>query len=408
MMGPLLVAMSLAFVDRGGILRWRDTGEEVALFGVNYYAPFTWDYRLLRQLGVDVKRAIERDVAHFAKMGLTAVRLHVFDREISDSRGNLLENDHLLMLDWLIYQCKRRGIYVVLTPIAWWPAGGKTSGFSDFFTKPQLVVDPRAREAQARYLEQFVSHVNPFTRMAYKDDPAIVAFELINEPTYPPGTPDEVVVDYINTLARAIRKTGCRKPLFYNGWGGRHKAVAEAEVDGCSFGWYPTGLVAGRSRWANFLPKVDDYPSMRDPVLAHKAKIVYEFDAADVPGSYMYPAMARAFRSGGAQIATQFQYDPLDIARWNTNWMTHYLNLVCTPSKAVSFIIAGEAFRSLPRLKLWGRYPKSARFGPFRVSYEEDLSEMATERAFMHSNDTRTTPPAPEKLERVVGCGSSP
>jgi len=118
--------------------------------------------------------------------------------------------------------------------------------------------------------------------------------------------------------------------------------------------------------------------------------------------------MARAFRSGGAQIAAQFQYDVLPLAPFNINWQTHYLNLVYTPNKAVSFVIAAEAFRRLPRLKTYGRYPENTCFGVFRVSYEEDLSEMVTECEFFYSNDTKTKPPSPEKLERIIGCGSSP
>ena len=50
--------------------------------------------------------------------------------------------------------------------------------------------------------------------------------------------------------------------------------------------------------------------------------------------------MARAFRSGGAQIATQFQYDPLPLAYCNYGWQTHYLNLVFAPGKTISFAIA--------------------------------------------------------------------
>ncbi|MDR9452264.1 MAG: serine/threonine protein kinase, partial [Acidimicrobiia bacterium] len=60
------------------------------------------------------------------------------------------------------------------------------------------------------------------------------------------------------------------------------------------------------------------------------------FDAADVGGSYMYPAMARSFRTAGLQWATQFAYDPLAIAYANTEYQTHYLNLVYTPNKAIS------------------------------------------------------------------------
>jgi len=123
---------------------------------------------------------------------------------------------------------------------------------------------------------------------------------------------------------------------------------------------------------------------------------------------YVYPAMARAFRSGGGQIATQFQYDPMCLAAWNKNWQTHYLNLCYTPGKAISFAIAAEVFRRIPRLSRFGDYPASNRFGDFRVSYEEELGELVSEDSFMYSNDTSSVPPAPEKLQRVWGCGSSP
>ncbi|MFQ6096158.1 MAG: hypothetical protein ACE5O2_00395, partial [Armatimonadota bacterium] len=216
------------------------------------------------------------------------------------------------------------------------------------------------------------------------------------------------VTKYVDDLAGAIKATGCDKPVFFNGWGGRLKAVANSTVEGCSFGWYPTGLASGTALTRNYLPRVEDYPAMRAPALARKAKIVYEFDAADVPWSYMYPAMARAFRSGGAQIATQFQYDPMAIAATNENWQTHFLNLCYTPKKAVSFMIAAQAFYRLPRLHQYGRSPGSDRFDVFRVDYDRRLSEMVTDDVFMYSNDTDTNPPALSKLRLIVGCGSSP
>ncbi len=406
-------AGGLAAVDTNGVMRWRDSGAEVALFGVNYYAPFWHNYPDLKAVGAAHKQAIDHDVAHFARLGLDALRLHVFDREVSDREGNLLENEHLELLDYLVERAAARGIHTVLTPIAWWPVPGDSPGFATQFTMQQMTTDARARRLQTNYLAQFARHTNRFTGRSYARDPAVVAFELINEPLYPEGTADAQVIEYINALADALRAAGCRQPLFYNGWLRRLPCVAAARVDGSSFGWYPSGLVAGRSLRQNFLPAVNEYggnnpwnPPMR--ALAGKVRIVYEFDAADIPGSYIYPAMARAFRSGGAQVATQFQYDPLPLAPFNQGWQTHYLNLVCSPAKAVSFLIAAEAFRRLPRLQDYGPYPQSSRFPPFRVSHEEDLSEMITEREFFHSNTTDTRPPAPERLERIVGCGSSP
>jgi hypothetical protein len=144
------------------------------------------------------------------------------------------------------------------------------------------------------------------------------------------------------------------------------------------------------------------------PELAGKARLVYEFDSADLQTGYMYPAMVRAFRQGGAQLAAMFAYDMLETASRNLGWQTHRLNLVYTPRKAMSAVIAAEAMRRLPRGGAVRPYPENTTFGPFRVSYEENLSEMAASDAFLYACTTRTAPSHPEQLRRVAGCGSSP
>ena len=397
-----------SYVDDSGILRWRDDGGEIALFGVNYYTPFTADYEGLERLGEDHRKTIDRDVAHFDQLGLDVIRLHVFDRQISDKQGNLVPNEHLDLFDYLVSVCRKRGIYTVLTPIAWWQYHFPDRGFASLYTKPQMLREPEARQAQRRYLRQFMEHVNPYTGKAYKDEAAIVAIELINEPLYDNETTVDDVRQYIDELASAVRDTGAPQPIFYNGWSNKAESVGMSSIEGCTFGWYPTGLVSGGCLTANYLPAVDDFPRMRLPCLANKAKIVYEFDAADVPGRVMYPAMARAFRSGGAQIATQFQYDPTPLAAYNYGWCTHYLNLIYAPGKTLSFAIAAEAFRKTPRLARFGSYPDNTTFGPFQLDYDHDLSVMRSDTAYFYANDTDQEPPAPGKLERLAGCGSSP
>jgi hypothetical protein len=384
-----------------GVLRWQDDHSEVALFGVNYYPPFCIDYQLIKARGLDHEKAIRDDVAHFERLGLTAIRLHCWDREISDHDGNLRDNDHLRLLDYLINECQKRGIYAVMTPIAWWQTtdGG---GFSDLYTMPQMISDLKARTAQCNYLTQYLNHVNRYTGKAFKDDPAIVALELINEPIPAPGTTDAQLTEYIDALCKAVRDTGCKKPIFFNCWGNRAGAAAASTLDGVTFGWYPTGLVNGMMLKANFLRGIQDYPSMRDPKLARLAKIVYEFDAADVHQTVMYPTMARAFRRGGAQSATQFQYDPMCIAEGNANWQTHFLNLCYTPGKALSFAIGAEVMRRAERGN------PNADVPGLRVSYEENLSELASGDTFLYSNDTKTMPADSAKLTRIAGVGSSP
>src|SRR3989454_2519416 len=122
----------------------------------------------------------------------------------------------------------------------------------------------------------------------------------------------------------------------------------------------------------------------------------------------MYPAMARTFRAVGAQFAAMFAYDMLETASRNLGWQTHYLNLVYTPRKAMSAVIAAEAMHRLPRLRSYGPYPENTRFGDFHVSYDGNLGELVARDAFLYAGSTRSTPPDPAALRRVAGYGSSP
>src|SRR5687767_6311262 len=101
------LAQHLVFVDDKGVLRFTRSKKEAAFFGVNYTVPFAYGYRSHKALGVDPEKAIMQDVYHFARLGLNAFRVHMWDTEISDSLGNLKENEHLRLFDFLIHQLKQ-------------------------------------------------------------------------------------------------------------------------------------------------------------------------------------------------------------------------------------------------------------------------------------------------------------
>ncbi len=153
---------------------------------------------------------------------------------------------------------------------------------------------------------------------------------------------------------------------------------------------------------------VDSFPDMLRPELAKLPRIVYEFDSPDTRTGYMYPAMARTFRAVGTQFAAMFAYDMLQTASRNLGWQTHYLNLVYTPRKAASAIIAGEAMRRLPRMRSYGPYPANTTFGDFHIAPDSNLGELVARDAFMYAGATRATPPDPAALRRIVGFESSP
>ncbi|WP_372920057.1 cellulase family glycosylhydrolase [Salegentibacter sp.] len=402
------------YVDDTGLMRWGHNDAEVKGFGVNYSAPFAHGYRSAQKLGVDVKAAIDQDVYHFSRLGFDLYRIHVWDTEISDVEGNLLENEHLENFDYLLKQLKDRGINFVITPIAYWGNGWPepdedTPGFSNKYGKENSLINPEAIKAQENYLAQFLNHVNPHTGVAYKDEPNIIAFEVSNEPHHR-GEPEEVT-DFIQKMVDAMRSTGTKKPIFYNVSHSINLAEAyfDADIQGGTFQWYPTGLGFQKELEGNLLPNVNNYHIPFDDVIKENkgAKLVYEFDAADVNKSYIYPAMARSFREAGIQIGTHFAYDPTYLAHGNTEYNTHYMNLAYTPKKALALMISGEVFHQVPVNSDFGTYPENLKFQDFEIRYDDDLAVLNSEEKFIYTNTNSLQPKSTEELKQISGYGNS-
>lgn len=379
------------------------------IMGVNYYAPMAHDYHFLAERGGDAKTAIRRDVAHLRRLGMKSIRIHVTDRQVSDADGGLVDNVHLDLLDYLASVASSNGIGMVYTPISWWSGrwNREKRGFAERFSMKQLASNRKSWPVQARFLREFASHVNRYTGFRYADDPSTIAFECINEPVYPANHPDSEVRAYIDTLVEAIRSTGTKKPIYYNSWHGRNAVLDASSADGATGSCYPTGTMNGRALFGSQLGHVVRSTLAEEKTRVRKPKMIYEFDAADTPGAYLYPAFARMFRSEGVDAAHVFSYDLVDLADENMPTPTHYLNLVYTPAKAISLAIAAEVMARTEKGAPFKPDAKSMAFGPFRVDASRNLSEMATDACYMYSADPVTPPPSPEKLKRVWGVGKS-
>ncbi|WP_282122094.1 hypothetical protein [Algibacter mikhailovii] len=401
-------AQSSTYIDDSGVMRWSINDKELCVFGTNYAVPFAyWDLRA-PLIGDNHKKAIDEDVYHMARLGLDGFRIHVMEAFISDEYGNLIENQHLDLFDYLLYKLKQRGIKMYITPMYL-----NTSIDGSFANKYGFNIgclsDRKAFPAQENYLMQFVSHVNPYTGTSYKDDVDIIAFEIVNEPRH--WEKPELIIDYANTMYDAVKSIGCDKPLLYNMTTCVDfiDDVLKTKVNGGSFQWYPTGLTSNHVQKGNFLPNVDKYLVPFDDKLkaSKRPKFVYEFSPSDTNGAYMYPAMARSFREAGFQFAAHFSYDPLHAAHTNIEYKTHFLNLAYTPKKAIGMMIASEAFHQIGLYESFGRFPENNTFKDFRLSYEDDLAILNSEEKLYYSTSNAVNPKNIEALKHVAGTGNS-
>lgn len=132
-----------------------------------------------------------------ARLGMNVVRLHhldstwgpcIIDIKHPDGTTQHLDMEDVRRLDKLVFELKKRGIYVILDP--WVGRGFRENdgvaawdklGSGNFNLHPFIFFDARMQELHKRFLEQVWMHVNEYTGLAYKDDPAFALTELVNE-----------------------------------------------------------------------------------------------------------------------------------------------------------------------------------------------------------------------------------
>ncbi len=173
--------------------------------------------------------------ATLARFGVNCVRLHFLDlpapRGIiaagNDSRS--FDAQQLDRLDFMVAELKKRGIYVDLNLNVGrsYRAGDGVRDFDKIgWAKGLTLYDPRLIELQKEYARQILTHVNPYTKLEYRKEPAVAIVEILNENALWAGF--NAPTPYYNDMLTAQ----------YNAWLTKNRSAAEVarlrEITGVS------------------------------------------------------------------------------------------------------------------------------------------------------------------------------
>jgi len=153
-------------------------GKPVRFYGIN----LVWT-----SLYLDHEQC-DRFADRLARMGYNSVRLHHYERELVDPTAPdtlTFRPDSLDRLDYLVAALKRRGLYVStdLYVSRRVKAGEIFPGAEGYVSEFKLLL-PVSQAAFANWQEfsrRLLTHVNPYTGLAWKDDPAIPLLSMVNE-----------------------------------------------------------------------------------------------------------------------------------------------------------------------------------------------------------------------------------
>ncbi|MEI8341741.1 MAG: carbohydrate binding domain-containing protein, partial [Verrucomicrobiota bacterium] len=129
----------------------------------------------------------EKIAARMAKFGINCVRFHHMDNEVPPN--GLLQKDRITpdpemldRLDYFIAQLKKNGIYsdLNLHVSREYPGFAKWNGSPGYFKGVDNFYPPMIA-LQHDYARALLGHVNPYTGLAYANEPAVAFVEINNE-----------------------------------------------------------------------------------------------------------------------------------------------------------------------------------------------------------------------------------
>ncbi|KAJ3046444.1 hypothetical protein HK097_000854 [Rhizophlyctis rosea] len=185
------------FVTRCGTKFCLD-GKPWSFAGANTYDVFTYGSGSgATETQFMDKTKIDRHFDNLKRNGVMVLRTWMFSHETwhgFEITKGVYNEDQFALFDYVIEAARRTGIKLIPvfenyweayggidTRLEWEGLTGGHPGRAQFFDKTKC---PGCFESYKNYVKYALNRVNHYSNIAYKDDPAIMAWELMNEPRY--------------------------------------------------------------------------------------------------------------------------------------------------------------------------------------------------------------------------------
>ncbi len=137
---------------------------------------------------------VDRSMIEARRLGLTVLRTWGFNTSIDDPYAFYQKQEdgqwgfresQFRRFDYILHSARRHGVRVIISLANYWDDYGgireitKHLGLSN---KLEFFSNPQAQQFFQDYLKHFVERVNTVNGLTYREDPAIFAWELMNEP----------------------------------------------------------------------------------------------------------------------------------------------------------------------------------------------------------------------------------
>ena len=186
-----------------------DNGSRFKIVGANnYYAAFATHamrgavLRAAKQMGLNVLRC-----PAFLDATWRGAYFQSWNPATNCPEVNVGESG-LERLDHLIADVEQLGIRLILPLVNHWPDFGGMDRYVEWFraaSRDDFYRHPGIRAAYQSYVGQLLTRKNTVTGRVYRDEPAILAWELANEPRCDARAGSAILLEWVREMSRWIK-----------------------------------------------------------------------------------------------------------------------------------------------------------------------------------------------------------
>ncbi|KAK9664209.1 hypothetical protein RND81_14G026100 [Saponaria officinalis] len=191
-------------------------GHQFMLDGNPFYIN-GWNSYWLMDHAVDAKPRVKQMLDVGSKMGLTVCRTWAFNDgsyHALQVKPGVFDEQTFQALDYVIAEARRNGVRLILSLVnnlhayggktqyvqwAWQEGSGISSSNDSFF------FDPTIQTYFKHYVKTVLTRKNTITGIEYRDDPIILAWELINEPRCTSDPSGDTLQEWIKEMSGFIK-----------------------------------------------------------------------------------------------------------------------------------------------------------------------------------------------------------
>jgi mannan endo-1,4-beta-mannosidase len=142
-------------------------------------------------------------------------------------------------LDQLVAEAKKRNLRLIIALLDFWAYTGGAQQMRAWHKGEDkhtfFFTDPRTRADFKAWVAHVLNRVNPLTGVAYKDEPAIFAWELMNEPY---AKPARVFIEWVTEMSLAVKSID-RRHLVASGHANVDNRLSDLAIESIDFGtWH--------------------------------------------------------------------------------------------------------------------------------------------------------------------------